>query len=270
MTPRHRRSPAIVAWLGTLVLATACGGPGGGPGDRTGAGGEGDGGPLDGTITVFAAASLTDALDEAAGDFEARHPGVEVEINTAGSSALREQILAGAPADVFVAAGPEAMDPAVEAGATTGPAHVLARNALEIVVPAGNPGDVSGLADLGDPDLLIGLCAAQVPCGALGREALADAGVEPAPDTDEPDVRSLLTKVRDGDLDAGLVYRTDVRAGGDAVEGIAIPDDDNVAVDYLVAALAGSDEPAVAAAFVDHLLSAAGRRVLDAHGFAPA
>lgn len=261
MPPRHRRSSAIVPWLALVALVTAaCGGPGDGS--------AGDSGALEGEITVFAAASLTDALDDAAAGFEARHPGVAVEINTAGSSALREQILAGAPADVFAAAGAEAMDAVVEADATTGPARVLARNTLEIVVPAGNPGDVSGLDDFGDQDLLIGLCAAQVPCGALSREVLARAGVEPAPDTDEPDVRSLLTKVRDGDLDAGLVYRTDVEAGGDAVEGIAIPHGDNLAVDYLVAALAGSDDPAVAAAFVDHLLSPAGRRVLDAHGFA--
>jgi molybdate transport system substrate-binding protein len=267
MTPRHRRSPAIVPWLGALaIVAAACGGPSDGAGDGPGV----DGGALDGEITVFAAASLTDALHDAAVDFEALHPGVTVEINTAGSSALREQILAGAPADVFAAAGSEAMDVVVEADATTGPARVLARNALEIVVPAGNPADVSGLADFGDPDLLIGLCAAQVPCGDLGREVLTRAGVEPAPDTDEPDVRSLLTKVRDGDLDAGLVYRTDVGAGGDAVEGIAIPDDDNVTVEYLVATLAGGDDPDVAAAFVDHLLSPAGERVLDAHGFAPA
>jgi molybdate transport system substrate-binding protein len=260
-TPVPRLLGAVLC-LAVAAAPAACGSDdgGGGPDGGSGAG-------LDGTITVYAAASLTDALTEAAAAFEAAHEGVTVELNFAGSSALREQILAGAPADVFASATPDSMDQVVTAGAVDGEPRVLARNTLEVAVPAGNPGDVEGLADFADDDLLIGLCAAEVPCGELAREVLARAGVTPSPDTDEPDVRSLLTKVAAGDLDAGIVYRSDVVAAGDDVEGIAIPDAGNVIADHPVAALSDAGEPAVAAAFVDFLLAEDGRAVLESHGF---
>jgi molybdate transport system substrate-binding protein len=260
-TPVPRLLGAVLCLA--VAAAPACGSDDGGVGGPDGGSGTG----LDGTITVYAAASLTDALTEAAAAFEAAHEGVTVELNFAGSSALREQILAGAPADVFAPATPDSMDQVVTAGAVDGEPRVLARNTLEVAVPAGNPGDVEGLADFADDDLLIGLCAAEVPCGELAREVLARAGVTPSPDTDEPDVRSLLTKVAAGDLDAGIVYRSDVVAAGDDVEGIAIPDAGNVVADHPVAALSDAGEPAVAAAFVDFLLAEDGRAVLESHGY---
>jgi molybdate transport system substrate-binding protein len=222
---------------------------------------------MDGTVTVFAAASLTDALTEVAGAFEAAHPGATVELNLAGSQALREQILAGAPADVFAPAAAAEMDSVVRAGEVVGEPRVFARTTLEIVVPAGNPAAVDGVADFADDDLLLGLCAVEVPCGALARQALDRAGVSPRPDTEEPDVRSLLAKVAAGELDAGIVYRPDVLAGGAAVEGIPIADDVNVVTDYSVAALARAPEPALAGAFVDFLVSGDGRAIVTSFGF---
>ena len=269
MTARDRRLLAALLCLG-VVTAAACGSDDDSsadpvdPADGTTASG------LEGTITVFAAASLTDAFTEAADAFESDNPDVTVELNLAGSQALREQILAGAPADVFASANPSNMDQVDEAGEVEGAVSVLAHNSLEIVVPAGNPGGVEGLDDFADAGLLIGLCAAEVPCGEFGREALANAGVTAVPDTDEPDVRSLLTKVEAGELDAGIVYRTDVLSAGDAVEGIAIADADNVVADYPVAALAGAGEPEVAAAFVEFLVSDGGQAILESYGFAPA
>jgi molybdate transport system substrate-binding protein len=221
---------------------------------------------LEGTITVFAAASLTDAFGEAADDFMAAHPDATVELNLAASSALREQILAGAPGDVFASANADNMDQVVEAGAAEDP-EIVARNALEIVVPAGNPAGVDGLEDFADPDLLIGLCAAEVPCGDFGRQVLANAGVTPAQDTDEPDVRSLLTKVAEGELDAGIVYRSDVLAAGDTVDGIEIPEDVNVVAEYPIATLTASGAPEVAEAFVDFLLGDDGQAILASWGF---
>ena len=221
---------------------------------------------LEGTITVFAAASLTDAFGEAAEEFMGDHPDVTVELNLAASSALREQILAGAPSDVFASANASNMDQVVETGAAEDP-EILVRNALEIVVPAGNPAGVDGLDDFADPDLLIGLCAAEVPCGDFGREALANAGVTPAQDTDEPDVRSLLTKVAEGELDAGIVYRSDVLAAGDTVAGIEIPEDVNVIAGYPIATLTGSGAPEVADAFVEYLLGDEGQAILASWGF---
>jgi molybdate transport system substrate-binding protein len=204
-------------------------------------------------VTVFAAASLTDAFTSLAAE-----AGPEVTFNFGSSSSLREQLLAGAPADVFSPADP------VQLEDLDVDAEVFARNHLAIVVPAGNPGGVTGLADLARPELLVGLCAAEVPCGRYGREALAKAGVTAAPDTEAPDVRALLTQVVSGDLDAGLVYRTDVLAAGDEVEGIELPAEHDVVAEYPIAVL--SDEPG-AAAFVELVRSEAGRRILRTHGF---
>jgi molybdate transport system substrate-binding protein len=221
---------------------------------------------LEGGITVFAAASLTDAFEEVGTAFEAANPGTTVEFNFAGSSALREQILSGAPADVFASANTSNMDQVVEGGAAADPATFV-ENRLQIAVPAGNPGGVTGLADFADGDLLIGLCAEEVPCGQFGREALANAGVTPAIDTNEPDVRSVLTKLEAGELDAGIVYVTDVLSGGDAVEGIDIPADQNVIATYPIAALTAAGNPEVADAFVEFVLSDDGQEILSSYGF---
>jgi molybdate transport system substrate-binding protein len=260
LRPLVRVSPAVV--VGTLVIGflTACGADAPAS-DET----EADG-VVTGPVVVFAAASLTDALDELATAFEASHPGVTVELNLAGSSSLREQILGGAPADVFVSADVAHMEALVEAEAATAPKDV-AVNRLEVAVPAGNAAGVRGLADLADPDLLIGLCAEEVPCGQFAREVLSAAGVVPAPDTNEPDVRALLTKIQTGELDAGIVYRTDVLAAGDAVEGIEIPADENVLARYPAATLTEADNPGGGAAFVAFLLSDEGQEILVSHGF---
>jgi molybdate transport system substrate-binding protein len=269
----------------TRMLAAACGlaaglgllGAGCGDDANGGAVGEGSGGAvspgtagepdLAGSVTVFAAASLTDAFGEIADEFEAANPGVNVEPSFGASSALREQILAGAPADVFASANLSNMDRVVEADAAAGDPRTFATNRLEIVVPAGNPADVTGLAAFGDDDLLVGLCAAEAPCGELARKALVNAGVTPRLDTEEPDVRSLLTKVEAGELDAGLVYATDVLAAGDAVEGIAIPAADNVVAEYPIATLAEAGGAEVADAFVAYVLSGAGQDILASYGF---
>jgi molybdate transport system substrate-binding protein len=221
---------------------------------------------LEGDITVFAAASLTDAFTELGTTFESENPDASVEFNFGASSALREQILAGAPADVFASANPSNMDQVVDGGAANGPEEFVT-NLLEIAVPAGNEAGVTGLDDFADPDLLIGLCAEEVPCGEFGREALAKAGITPSMDTNEPDVRSLLTKIEAGDLDAGIVYVTDVMAAGDAVEGVDIPADENVIATYPIAALTDAANAEVAGAFVDFVLSNEGQEILQSYGF---
>lgn len=220
-----------------------------------------------GDVTVLAAASLTDVLAEVSDRFEQRHPDTRVVVSTGGSTALAAQAVAGAPADVLVTASPEAMRVAVDGGATAGAPALLARNRLEIAVPAGNPAGVTGLADLADPALLVALCAPEVPCGAASEALLAGAGVGARPDTLERDVRAVLTKVRLGEVDAGLVYRTDVLAAGRDVEGIAVPGAQWQANDYLVARLDEAPNPEGAASFVDLLLSDAGREVLGGAGF---
>jgi len=224
-------------------------------------------GPADGEVLVSAAASLTEAFASLETAFEALHPGTDVVLNFGGSSALREQILAGAPADVFASANVANMDRVTADGAVVGDPAIFARNRLEIAVPPGNSAEVSGLADFDRPELFIGLCASGVPCGDYGRESLAKAGVDPVVDTEEPNVRALLVKIEAGELDAGIVYVTDVAASGGTVEGVEIPDDVNVFADYPIAALTGSPNPIGAAAFVTFVLSDEGGRILADHGF---
>jgi molybdate transport system substrate-binding protein len=223
---------------------------------------------LEGELLVFAAASLTDALAEVESAFEDANPGVDVELNLAGSSALREQILEGAPADVFMSANASNMDQVIEADEATESA-IFVTNLLQIAVPAGNTGGVTGLDDFADDALLIGLCAEEVPCGDFGRQALENAGVTPAIDTNEPDVRALLTKIAEDELDAGIVYVTDVLAQdfADDVEGIDIPPDDNVLAEYPISALSNAPNPDAAAAFVAFVLSSEGQAILNEYGF---
>jgi molybdate transport system substrate-binding protein len=138
---------------------------------------------------------------------------------------------------------------------------------MAIVVPTGNPGAVSGLADFANPDLLIGLCSDRVPCGDLAREVLGKAGVVPALDTSEPDVRALLGKVAAGELDAGIVYATDVAAAGAEVESIAIPEEMNVEAAYPIAVLTEAPNPSGAGAFLAYVLSTPGQDILKRYGF---
>jgi molybdate transport system substrate-binding protein len=259
----HALRLVAVVSVPALVLA-ACGHDGDDAGSTTAAAAAEP--ALEGDITVFAAASLTDAFTELGTTFESDNPDVAVEFNFGASSALREQILAGAPAAVFASANPSNMDDVVDAGGASDPQD-FATNVLEIAVPAGNEAGVGGLDDFANPDLLIGLCAEDVPCGEFGREALANAAVRPSIDTNEPDVRSLLTKIEAGDLDAGIVYVTDVLAAGDAIEGIDIPADDNVVATYPIAALTDAASPDVADAFVEFVLSDQGQDILQSYGF---
>lgn len=217
-------------------------------------------------VLVSAAASLTDVFAEIESVYEDIHPGVDVILNFGGSSALREQILEGAPVDVFASANRENMDAIVESGLLDEDPVVFARNLLQIAVPVGNPGGVTGLTDFANEELLIGLCAAEVPCGHLARQVLAAADVTAAIDTNEPDVRSLLTKIEVGELDAGIVYVTDVASTDGAVDGVDIPEEDNVVAEYPIAVI-GESNPERAADFVEFVLSDTGRAILTDHGF---
>nr|WP_208383236.1 molybdate ABC transporter substrate-binding protein [Modestobacter marinus] len=220
-----------------------------------------------GTLTVFAAASLTDVFTDLGDRLRADHPGLTVTFNFAGSSALATQITQGAPADVFASANPDQMAVVTEAGLGAGDPTVFAENVLEIAVPPGNPGGVTGLSDFGDPELTLAVCAVDVPCGAAAEEVFRAAGVTAQPDTLEEDVRAALTKVELGEVDAALVYASDVRAAGDGVEGIEVPQAEAAVNEYPIVQLAGAGDPAAAQAFLDLLGSAEGRQALTAAGF---
>ncbi|HEX9856697.1 MAG TPA: molybdate ABC transporter substrate-binding protein [Acidimicrobiia bacterium] len=220
-------------------------------------------------LLVSAAASLTDAFRDIESAFETDHPDVDVVLNLGATSALREQILEGAPVDVFASANTANMGAVVDAGAVDGEPSIFAINRLEIAVPTSNPAGVTGLSDFARDELLIGLCAEAVPCGDFARQALANGGVTPRIDTNEPDVRALLTKIEAGELDAAIVYATDVLSASGSVEGVAIPDEDNVPAEYPIAVLRDAPNPEVAKAFVAFVHSNAGREILATYGFGP-
>lgn len=220
--------------------------------------------PLRGTVTVFAAASLAETFGELAASFEAGHPDIDVVLNFGGSAGLATQIVEGAPADVFAAANAATMKTVTDAGLTASAPTDFASNVLELVVPAGNPGSVTELRDLANPDLVVVLCAIEVPCGAAAQTVLDSAGVTPGADSYEQDVRAVLTKIQLGEADAGLVYATDVVAAGDSVEGIAFPGADQAVNVYPIAPITHGG---AAAAFVAHVLSAQGQAVLSSAGF---
>jgi molybdate transport system substrate-binding protein len=247
-----------------VVLIAACGGDGGG---ETTTSGTATGTPLQGELLVSAAASLSGAFAELGSDFEAAHPGVEVQLNLGSSASLRQQVLEGAPADVFASADQSNMAQVVDAGETAGDPAIFARNRMEIAIPAGNPARITGLDDFANDELLIGLCAEQAPCGTYAREVLRNAGVTPSVDSNEPDALALLTKIEAGELDAGITYLTDVLSTGDDVEGLTIPEDVNVVAEYPIATLAGAPNPDAAARFVAFVLSGRGQAILDGYGF---
>ncbi|MGH2722032.1 MAG: molybdate ABC transporter substrate-binding protein, partial [Actinomycetota bacterium] len=218
--------------------------------------------------TVFAAASLTEALERIGGAFEAAYPGSEIVFNFGSSSSLATQIVEGnGIADVFASADGTTMGKVEAAGLVEGSPATFARNRLQIVVGAGNPLDIAGLADLARPGLKVVLAAPQVPVGRYGAEALAKAGVEVEPVSLEADVKAVLTKVALGEADAGIVYATDLEAAGSTVEGVEIPDAHNVVATYPIASIRNAGNPALATAFVEYVLSEEGRRVLLDHGF---
>jgi molybdate transport system substrate-binding protein len=260
------RPPGIrrLAAAGAVLLLAGCGSGTGTGTERAAAAGAGR---LSGTVTVFAAASLTESFGTLGRRFEAAHPGVTVRFNFAASSALAESIAQGAPADVFASASAKTMESAVRGGDAADP-RTFARNVMAIAVPPDNPAGVAALADLAEPGVKLALCQEQVPCGATAKEVFAKAALAVRPVTLGADVKAVLTAVQLGEVDAGVVYRTDVRAAGARVEGIEIPPEQNASTSYPIAVLTRAPNEAAARAFAGHVLSAEGTRVLAEAGFA--
>lgn len=259
----HRHPRRFVVGLVTLLLVLAgCGGSSSSTARAKDA-------PTLGPVTVFAAASLAPPFRALQRELRTRDPGLDVTFSFAGSQTLERQIEQGAPADVFAAADEVTMRAAQRAG-VVGTPSVFARNRLEIVVAAGNPKHVTGLADLARPDLTVVLADPSVPAGNYARQALAKAHVTVRPKSLELDVQSTLAKVTSGEADAAIVYASDVRTAGPKVQGVTIPDAQNVVATYPIAVVKHARHAAAARAFVAAVLSTEGRAALTASGFLPA
>lgn len=275
-TPTARRLAVATAAVLALALGvTACGSAGGKSSGSTAssatspdASAPGRGVPKSsGTITVFAAASLKETFTELGKKFEAANPGSKVTFNFGGSSSLATSINSGAPADVFAAASPATMKTVTDAGGAGGQPTTFVRNTLTIAVPEGNPKHIAGLKDLTASGVKVALCAKEVPCGAAAQSALKAAGLNLTPVTLEQDVKGALTKVELGEVDASLVYRTDVRADAAKIDGVDFPEADKAVNDYPIVALAKAPNKDGAAAFVAYVQSPEAEQVLTAAGF---
>lgn len=219
-----------------------------------------------GTITVFAASSLKGTFTELGKQFEAAHPGDAVKFSFGASSALAEQINSGAPTDVFASASPKNMNQVVTPGNASNPQN-FAKNTAEVAVPTNNPAKVTSVNDLAKSSVKTALCQPQVPCGVVATQVFKNAKITVKPVTLQPDVKSVLTQVELGNVDAGVVYVTDVMAAGSKVKGVTIPADLNSSTLYPIAALTHSKYPSVAQAFVAYVMSPTGEQVLKAAGF---
>ncbi|MFF3562237.1 molybdate ABC transporter substrate-binding protein [Streptomyces sp. NPDC002574] len=222
---------------------------------------------LKGTVTVFAAASLKETFTELGKQFEAAHPGTKVSFNFGGSDSLAASITSGAPADVFAAASPKTMKIVTDAEDASGEPETFVRNQLEIAVVPGNPKKVDALKDLTDSGLKVALCAKEVPCGAAAQKALDAGGLKLTPVSYEQDVKSALTKVELKEVDASVVYKTDVKAAGGKVEGVEFPESAKVINDYPIVLLKDAPNAEAAKAFIALVESPDGAKVLSAAGF---
>jgi len=219
-----------------------------------------------GTITVFAASSLKETFTTLGKQFEAAHPGDTVKFSFGASSTLATQITDGAPADVFASAAPKNMDTVVSAGDASNPQD-FAKNTAEVAVPPSNPANVTSVNDLAKSSVKVALCQPKVPCGVVAAGVFKNAGITVKPVTLQPDVKSVLTQVELGNVDAGVVYVTDVKAAGAKVTGVPISASDNASTTYPIATISNSKNQSIAQAFVAYVLSPPGQAVLSAAGF---
>jgi len=235
-----------------------------------------------GTLTVFAAASLTDAFTLLGRVLEQRNPGLHVTMNFAGSQQLAQQIGQGAKADVFASADQRWMDYMREHGLIEGSPREFVRNHLVVIVPQSNPGRIARLEDLSRPGVKLVINAEAVPAGKYSRDALMKLSAAPGfpPDyaqqvlrnvvSEEDNVKSVVTKVQLGEADAGIVYRSDVTpAVAGKLRVIVIPDNYNVLASYPIALVKNAPNPDAGHEFIDLVLSPAGQRVLSDQNFIP-
>lgn len=261
----NKRTVLVVVAVAALALA-GCGS------DKktttsTPTGGSGGTVTINGNITVLAASSLTGTFTKLGQEFEAAHPGTKVTFSFGASSTLAQQIVQGAPADVFASASASTMKTVTDANDASGTPTVFVRNQLVIAVPPGNPKHITGLADLVKPGLKVVECAKGVPCGDAAVKALTSADVTLTPVSFAQDVKSALSTVELGEADAALVYRTDVIASGGKVTGVEFPESAGAITDYPIAALAHSANPSTAQAFVDFVRQPSSIGELTAAGF---
>jgi molybdate transport system substrate-binding protein len=253
---------ATAMGLALAMLVASCGGGAASTGATATAAPQ----PLNGTLTVLAAASLSRAFTATQAGLERDHPGLTLRLAFAGSQQLVSQVGDGAPADLIATADTASMQKLADAG-LIGPPRIFARNTLEIAVAPGNPRQIRGLSDLARPGLAVVLADPSVPAGKFAKQALAAAGVTVTPKAYELDVESVLRTVASGDADAAIVYSTDVRSSAATVDGVVIPAAQNVIASYPIAVVNATKNHRAATAYVAEVLTGAIHADLLRRGF---
>ncbi|MDQ0772332.1 molybdate transport system substrate-binding protein [Streptomyces aurantiacus] len=265
----HARRALQVAGAGAaaLLALSACSSSDDSSSTTSDSSASGSSDKLSGTVTVFAAASLKESFTTLGEEFEKEHPGTKVTFSFGGSDSLAASITGGAPADVFASASPRTMKIVTDAGDASGTPATFVRNKLEIATLPGNPDKISSLKDLTGSGLKVVLCDKEVPCGAAAQKALDAGRLKLTPVSYEQDVKAALTKVELKEADAAVVYKTDVHAAGDKVEGVEFPESDDAVNDYPIVRLKSAQNTEGAEAFLALVRSAEGRQVLTEAGF---
>lgn len=222
------------------------------------------------TLVVLAASSLTEAFGELETSYETEHTDIDVQLSYDSSSTLAQQVLEGAPADVLATADAQTMASVTDESLTEGEPVPFATNTLTLVTPPDDPGGISDVSDLDSPDVSFAVCVPDAPCGQAAQALLDLDGVTAAATTEQDNVRSVLTQVTTGQVDAGVVYVTDAQATGDQVRTVAIDNASEVVNSYPIAVLAEASDPAAAQDWVDLVTSSQGQQVLTSYGFGPA
>lgn len=254
----------LATLAGVALLVTGCSSA---SSNSAGTSGSSGGAPQQATLTVFAAASLTESFDALKTEFEQAHPGVTVKYSFGGSSTLVQQINNGAKADIFASADQANMDKAVQAGSIDGQPTIFATNKLTIATAPGNPKGIKNFADLANPALKVVVCAQQVPCGSATEKVEQSTGVTLKPVSEEEDVKQVLTKVESGDADAGLVYVTDANTAQGKVAEVDFPDASKAINNYPIAVVKGAPQTQLAKEFEQFVLAAQGQAELTKVGF---
>ena len=218
------------------------------------------------TLDVLAAASLSGAFERLEADFEADHPNVDVRINLGSSATLARQVLEGAPADILATADERTMQVAVDGGGVT-PPEQFATNEMVLVTTVANPAGIRSFADLEDTGYVV--CVETAPCGVVAAALLERNGISNPPRSYQSDVKAVEQLVLADEVDAGLVYASDAAAHPDRLLAIPVPGSAEHRNPYLVAVAEQSDDPALAADWVELLTGDRGRAVLADQGFDP-
>ncbi len=226
-----------------------------------------DSGAEESKLTVLAASSLTDSFTALEKTYEQDHPDIDVVLSFDSSAILVEQLSQGLAGDVLATADETSMDKAVAAGVIAGTPRPFATNTLVIVTPAGNPAEITGIDDLADSTFAV--CVPAAPCGDATRRLFELDQFTGKPATEEENVRSVLTKVTAGEVDAGLVYASDATAAGDKVDVVRADNASEVVNVDPIATVKGSKNADAAKDWIDLVTGTRGQKALRDHGFGP-